>query len=296
MKIFTLTGPSGTGKSFRAMELAKKYNIDGIIDDGLFIYKNVVVAGDSAKKSETKIGAIRDAIFEKEEKASAVREAIKKKAPKSILVLGTSDKMADIIIKRVILDSQKKSAGKDEKLEDIIGSEKKRRDTKYAPLYDVTRIYIEDITTEEEREAAHDERTNHGKHVIPAPSMQLKKSFAGYFRDPLRVILDMDKGAASERTVVRPRFSYLGDYIITDNAISDIVKCIAKKHEGIQRIIYIGQAREPENYEIRLAVNVKKGYPVFDIAAEFQKDVHLGLEEMTAFNISFVNVEVRGIV
>ena len=42
MDVYTLAGKSGTGKSFHAMNLCRKYNIEAIIDDGLFIYKNIV--------------------------------------------------------------------------------------------------------------------------------------------------------------------------------------------------------------------------------------------------------------
>ena len=66
MEIYTLTGPSGTGKSYRAMDICKQYNIDGVIDDGLFIYKGMVTAGESAKRCETKIGAVKAAIFKDE--------------------------------------------------------------------------------------------------------------------------------------------------------------------------------------------------------------------------------------
>ena len=70
MEIYTLTGPSGTGKSYRAMDICKQYNIDGVIDDGLFIYKGMVTAGESAKRCETKIGAVKAAIFKDEKKDS----------------------------------------------------------------------------------------------------------------------------------------------------------------------------------------------------------------------------------
>ena len=38
MRIYTLVGKSGTGKSFHAMDLCRKENIESIIDDGLYIY------------------------------------------------------------------------------------------------------------------------------------------------------------------------------------------------------------------------------------------------------------------
>ena len=63
MKIYALIGKSGTGKSFHAMELCRKLQIQSIIDDGLFIYQSTVVAGISAKRQSTKIGAVKVALF-----------------------------------------------------------------------------------------------------------------------------------------------------------------------------------------------------------------------------------------
>lgn len=157
MEIYTLTGSSGTGKSYRAMDICKEHNIDAVIDDGLFIYKGTIIAGESAKKSGTKIGAIKEAIFNDEQKAKKVARAIRHKNPRSILILGTSDAMADLIIERLELNMSKKGH---------------RRVAK-----PVKRIYIEDITTEAERTEARKQRKNMGKHVIPAPAMQLKKSW-----------------------------------------------------------------------------------------------------------------------
>ena len=93
MKVYTLTGKSGTGKSFQAMNLCKELNIESIIDDGLFIYRNRVEAGISAKRQQTMVGAIKTALFNKPEHQAAVADRIKELAPDSILVLGTSDKM-----------------------------------------------------------------------------------------------------------------------------------------------------------------------------------------------------------
>ena len=77
MDVYTLTGKSGTGKSFHAMSLCKKYNIEAIIDDGLFIYNNTVVEGISAKRASTKIGAVKTALFLKDEVRDKVAAAIR---------------------------------------------------------------------------------------------------------------------------------------------------------------------------------------------------------------------------
>ena len=50
------------------------------------------------------------------------------------------------------------------------------------------RIYIEDITSEEERQIARKQRDEMGQHVIPAPTFQLKRPFSGYFMTPVKIL------------------------------------------------------------------------------------------------------------
>ncbi|MBQ4466613.1 MAG: hypothetical protein II918_00190 [Firmicutes bacterium] len=273
MEIYTLTGPSGTGKSYRAMDICKELNIEGVIDDGLFIYKGTVIEGESAKRSGTKIGAIKAAIFNDEAKAKKVAKAIRSKKPKSMLILGTSDQMADLIIERLELNRT------------IRGHHKVKT---------VHRIYIEDITTEEERQEARKQRTSFGKHVIPAPAMQLKRSFAGYFLDTLGLFKGRAQ-ATNERTVVRPSYSYIGDYILSENVIIDIAEIAAEEKRVISDVIMVTQEPSPENYIINIAVKIKSNCSLWDDVMDYQKTVNDMVEEMTAFNVSEVNIEVRGI-
>ena len=301
MEVYTLTGPSGTGKSFRAMDICKEFNIDGVIDDGLFIYKGTVIAGESAKRAGTKVGAIKAAIFNDEEKAGKVAAAIKAKRPESILVLGTSDEMADLIIERLEINRFKKGRfkkiagpgkrvfGKDNSKGDRLRSTK----TKGAKG-DVHRIYIEDITTEEERMEARKQRKNYGKHVIPAPAMELKRSFAGYFLDSLGLF----KGrahATAERTVVRPTYSYYGDYILSDKVITDICEIAAEDEPAIKGVIMVNQEPSPEDYIINIALKISSRCSLWDDVMKYQKKVNDMVEEMTAFNVSEVNIEIRGV-
>ena len=50
MKVYSLSGRSGTGKSFQAINLCKEKDIESLIDDGRFIYRNKVISGISAKR------------------------------------------------------------------------------------------------------------------------------------------------------------------------------------------------------------------------------------------------------
>ena len=54
MKVYAFVGPSGTGKSYRAQMVAGEKGAHFIIDDGLLINDNRVVAGKSAKNRNSK--------------------------------------------------------------------------------------------------------------------------------------------------------------------------------------------------------------------------------------------------
>ena len=63
IKVYAFVGPSGTGKSYRAQMVAGENNINYIIDDGLLIKDNEIIAGISAKKAPTKIETVKNALF-----------------------------------------------------------------------------------------------------------------------------------------------------------------------------------------------------------------------------------------
>ena len=51
INVYAFVGPSGTGKSYRAQMVAGEKKVHFIIDDGLLINDNRVIAGKSAKKA-----------------------------------------------------------------------------------------------------------------------------------------------------------------------------------------------------------------------------------------------------
>lgn len=103
MKVITFTGPSGTGKSFRAISVAHQHGCDGIIDDGLLIEGTKILAGKSAKTEQNKVQAVKRAIFMEKDHCDEVKEAIQHSRISCLLVIGTSDKMAVTICKRLAL-------------------------------------------------------------------------------------------------------------------------------------------------------------------------------------------------
>ena len=63
IQVYAFYGPSGTGKSFRAKLVAQKFGIKTIIDDGLLIKDDEILAGHSAKLEKNYMGAVRVALF-----------------------------------------------------------------------------------------------------------------------------------------------------------------------------------------------------------------------------------------
>lgn len=281
MKIYSLSGPSGTGKSYQAPILMIEKGIDCLIDDGLLIYKDGVAGGTSAKRQHTKVGAIKTALFTDQNHADSVTAAIKKINPESILIVGTSDQMTDRIASRLGLPEVSE------------------------------RIYIDEITTADEREIAIKSRSQQGKHVIPAPTLQLKRDFAGYFMDPQKLLwtakekaqeaiqtgLHLAKrGETEEKTVVRPTYSYLGDFLINDKVVTDIAKCVGTEVSGVDSVIRVYAGSQPEQLTVNAVIDLKESASIWDSAMAFQKRLTDVIEEMTAFNVVRIDVEVRKLV
>lgn len=271
MKIYALVGKSGTGKSFQAVNLCREKNIESIIDDGLFICHNTVLAGISAKRQATKIAAVRTALFHEDDHMQSVKEAIEKANPQTLLVIGTSDRMVDKIVARLGLHAI------DE------------------------RVYIEEITTESEREIAYKQRHEMGEHVIPAPTFQLKRQFSGYFMSPLRIFKDFGPWKeTAEKSVVRPTYSYLGGYEISEKVMSDIAACVQAELGTIghlEKVLVRGEHMEKdEGMEIYILADMVYGPDLPAKAEAYQKRVAEQIESMTMFNITKVDLDIRKLV
>lgn len=265
MRVYALVGKSGTGKSHHCMEVAKRFHLDYIIDDGLLISENRIVAGKSAKKAESKMASVRRAIFSNEEYAANMRAAIKQERVQSLLIIGTSEKMVNIIRETLCLPPIEKM------------------------------LHIEDLTTEEERRIAHDMRTREGKHVIPAPTFEVRKQFSGYFMDPL-LLFFKGKGepVVEEKTIIRPTYSYLGKYRILDKAIIDLCEFEIKRFACVSHILKIKVATS-QGGRLILDIDLAFWYPsaVKKMSAEIARRVLNSVEEYTTMNVKSLNVNVK---
>lgn len=271
MKTYAFVGPSGTGKSYRAQMVANERGINYIIDDGLLISGNEVLAGISAKKAPTKIETVRNALFQKEERRKEIQAVIKKKKPDSILILGTSDEM----VRRIA---------------ENLGFE---------PISET--IYITDVATEAEMEMARNIRVTEGKHVIPVPTFALKKDFSGYLLDPLQIFKSKGRGNApyiSEKSIIRPTFSYMGNFEISDTVFKQIIDYVSERTEGVHKIsrtIIKKQEAQNDGIYIYIEVIIQFGYNINETMQLLKRKIIKEIEKITAMNVLNMDIVVKGV-
>jgi len=269
MRVVGFVGASGTGKSYRALWVAKERDIDYIIDDGLLICQNRIIAGKSAKKEPTKLGSIKTALFTDPAHRNQVIDAIRMNNPKSILILGTSDGMV-------------------EKIAEILG---------IGPVNE--KVYIEDVASELEIKQAISTRTGQGKHVIPVPSMELKKDFSGYFLDPLQIFKRKAKGhfqSMGEKSVVRPPFSYNGKFTISDYAIYQVVNHIIVEMDEMEKVSRFRINKGEDGVILDMDVIMVYGYNLVEAIKRARLMIRDELEHFAALNVLAIHITAKGLV
>ena len=272
IKVYAFVGPSGTGKSYRAQMVANSKEIEYIIDDGLLICGNEVVAGISAKKAPTKIETVKNALFQDANKKKEIQEVFRKKHPKSILILGTSDGMVQKIASNLGLPEISET------------------------------VYITDVATEEEMETARRIRVTQGKHVIPVPTFAIKKDFSGYLLDPLQIFKSTGSGNdpyIDEKSLIRPAFSYMGKFTISDTAIKQIIEIIIEKTKGIYKlhraIIRKHDGGYGDGIYIYLELIIDFGYNILELSENFRAKVKKEVEKLTAMNVLKMEILIKSI-
>ncbi|MBQ3970639.1 MAG: Asp23/Gls24 family envelope stress response protein [Selenomonadaceae bacterium] len=273
MDVIALVGPSGTGKSHRALMVAHQQNADAIIDDGILIKDGKIIAGHSAKTEKSKIMAVRRAIFVLPGHAEEVRKAIQEVRPHRMLILGTSENMVHKITKILKLPSIAKI------------------------------IRIEDIASKAEMEQAQVARLKEGKHIVPVPTIELKPHFSGYLIDPLQSLFKRSptkRRRLGEKSIVRPVFSYYGKLVIDDSAIKAIVASVVKAKEFVKKVAHIHvnhlrSGEEDQGIKISCEIVLSYGNHLPTLLAQTQRRVREAVEFMTGMVVHEINIMVKAL-
>ncbi len=272
MDVIALVGPSGTGKSHRALVIAHKHKADAIIDDGILISGGKIIAGHSAKQEASRIMAVRRAIFVLPGHAEEVRKAIGEVNPHRILVLGTSENMVHKIARALKLPA----------ISQIIN--------------------IEDIASKADIEKAQFYRLKQGKHIIPVPTIELKPHFSGFLIDPVQSFFKRSSNKRrrlGEKSIVRPVFSYYGKLSIDDHAVAAIVRKVVLEGEiseiGHINVSHLYKGDEDLGLKVSCSVVLTYGNHIPTLITKTQRAVRQAVEYMTGMMVHEVDIVVKAL-
>ena len=281
MMVYAFYGPSGTGKSFRAKLVAQQYGIRAVIDDGLLIHDDEILAGKSAKLEKNYMGAVRVALFDDKEHRDGVARAIQKTKIKKILILGTSEKMVNKIAVRLQLPLPEKY------------------------------IKIEEIATPEQMEEARRSRQIEGKHVIPVRAYEVKnRSYSKIFYDSIRVstaknkflgkilgkFLGKTEAAPSqntklfEKSLVRPAFSQAERKECSHAVLAQMTMSFIGEFNEHVRIKKLTVKNEKNGYTFIMTVDVPLGRELTQISEELKDFVISMIEKKLKLRIEDVYI------
>ncbi|MDX9826156.1 MAG: hypothetical protein RBT73_00245 [Spirochaetia bacterium] len=266
VRVYALVGSTGTGKSFRAKLVAQKYGIEMIIDDGLLIRGDQLIAGKSAKKEALYLGAVKTALFHDKAHRDEVAKALQRERFRKILVIGTSEKMVQRICERLQIPQPFKT------------------------------IKIEDIATKAEIEKAMQSRQVEGKHVIPVPALEIRRNYPSIFYDSVRVFLRRSFGTGAslpkiyEKAVVRPEYTKRGRVAISEAALSQMVVHCVDEYDPAVKVKRLGIRDDSKGYRITVVLEVPYGTKLASNAHALQEFIVDNIERFTGILVAEVNI------
>jgi len=271
--VYALVGRSGTGKSFRAKLLAEKIGIPFIVDDGLLIHGDTILAGKSAKLEKRYLNAIKTALFIDRQQREDVINVLRQRKVKQILLLGTSNKMVEKLAQQLDLP----------------------------PIRQI--IQIEEIASQKDIEAAIKSRFEEGKHVIPVPAIVVKKDYAQILSESIRIFFRGDnrkdgnrKSKLFEKSIVQPDFhkdvTAGGKETITEAALTQMIfHCIDEYDDGI-KVKKVKITVLKYGYSISLHIIVVYGKTLTSGLGELRQYICNSIERYTGISIKDLKISV----
>ncbi len=267
VQVFALIGKSGTGKSFRAQLISQKYGIELIIDDGLIIRDQKILAGKSAKKEKVRLTATKTALFIDPDHAQEVRNVLNSEHFKRILLIGTSLRMVKRITQTLDLPNPHKI------------------------------INIDDVATEDEIEIARRARNDEGKHIIPVPSIEVKRNYPHIFFETVKILfrrsLRINRNRnVFEKTVVRPEYSKRGRVTISENSLSQMVVHCVNEFDTSLKVKKIIVKEDRYRYNLEVILDIPYGTQIAGAIHKLQRYILENIERFTGLILEEVNITI----
>ncbi|MGE7909542.1 hypothetical protein [Lysinibacillus xylanilyticus] len=268
MNVYSLSGPSGTGKSTSALVFAHKIGVEALIDDGLLIVNGVKVAGISAKFEKNTITAVRRAIFTDDTHSEEVNKALDTYKVQSILLIGTSDKMTKTIARQLELGPIDKY------------------------------YYVEDVRSQKEIAKARFIRQTQGKHVMPIPYRQVEQNFFKRLVQRGIEIFTSKREKIGETTIVRPDFQQ--EYIdIGKHVYVQLLTYCCAKQDIVHKVEHVqfalgDLAQATITLQLKLPINYSLSEQLYALQKMIQDEFHQHFGyELDAIHLQIKSVELK---
>ena len=265
--VYGLVGRSGTGKSYHAKQVALKYKINLIIDDGLLIKGDRIVAGHSAKEAPNFMAAVKTAVFDNDDDKNIITSALLREKNRKILIIGTSEKMVNKIASRLDLPEPSKI------------------------------IHIEEISTPDDIETAMHIRFTEGKHVIPVPPIEITRSAPQIVFDSIKVKLGRKKHLKqqmSEKTIVRPEFSKPTQEVLSEQTLQQMIKHSINEYDSVMKVKKVKGVRNSDRtYSINITLQLPPRHYIPSTISDLQQYTADCLEKFGSIMVKSVSIEIE---
>ena len=268
VKVYALVGRSGTGRSYHSKLVAQKHHLDLIIDDGLLIKGDKILAGHSAKRDPNFLVAVKTAVFDDEAHRQEVEEALLKEKYKKILIIGTSEKMVDKIVKKLNLPPVCKT------------------------------FHIEEVASQEEIETAMRIRYTEGKHVIPVPSIEITRNYPQIVYDSMKVFFGkkkpFQKKQGFEKTIVRPEFSRPDKDTVNETTLIQMVRHCIDEYDKVIKVKKVRATVGSDNsYDVTVTLQVPLKHYIGQTLGELQDYIADCIEKYGGIMVHQVSIEIE---
>ncbi|GMO49282.1 MAG: hypothetical protein Ta2G_06050 [Termitinemataceae bacterium] len=265
IKVFALVGASGTGKSYQAKFVAKRFKIDFLIDDGLLISNNKIIAGVSAKEEKTFMAAVKAALFDQKNRRDEIARKLETEKFKKIMIVGTSDRMVNKIAARLQLPPPSKI------------------------------IRIEDFASQNDIENAIRMRRVEGKHVIPVPSAEIKRNYPEIFHSAISILKPSRIPSPItaiplllEKSLVRPAYSKIEKYSISEKTLNFMVlNCVREYNRNIV-VQNIATSDVETGYKFALTIDIPDNFDLQKHTLQLRHYITENIEKYTGILIEEV--------
>ena len=99
----------------------------------------------------------------------------------------------------------------------------------------------------------------------------------------------------SEKSIIRPTFSYLGNFTISDSVFRQIAERVADKMPAIYEVTRTRVENYGDGISIYMEAILNYGHNIIEVLQEFKNKVKKEIEKQTAMNVIKVDLVAKGI-